>query len=165
VNWIQHLFHKFDQHIIDKNHWNHIPEAPSFYGVERQYKGTPLPFESTTLNPGDWIVELHLDNKKMMEEGLATPQLFRQIRLEIQTLRIILPQKYPNAKGYYGVSVFGSLLKRMGFEIQPYPTKIQGFLIGLWENGIRWIHGSARKWHSPHVLFLSPLAQEKRQKP
>lgn len=165
MNWIQGLFHKLDQSIIHKNHWIHIPEAPFFYGVERRYKGDPLPFASTTLNPGDQIVELHLDNKKLMAEGLTPTQLFRRIRLEVQTLKILLPQRYPDAKGYYGVSVFGPLLRRMGFELHPYPKTIQGFLIGLWENGIRWIHGSAFKWHSPHVLFLGPINQETRQKP
>lgn len=164
MNWIQRRFHQLDQRIIDKNHWNHIPEAPSFYGVERTYSGPALPFESMTLHPGDQIVELHLDNKKLMEDRLTPPQLFRKIRLEVQTLRILLPQRYPEAKGYYGVSVFGPLLRRLGFEIHPYPLKIQGFLIGLWENGIRWIHGSALKWHAPHVLFLACTNQERRQK-
>ena len=154
MNWIQKKFHQVDQGIIKKNGWRHLESAPSFYGVYRQYTGKSIAFESTVLNPGDWIVELHLDNNKLLEEGLTPPQLYRKVRGEIKEIQKEVPARFPIAKGCYGVSVFGPLLKRLGFEIQPYPNPIQGFGIALWENGIRWIHGSKLKWHSPSVLFL-----------
>lgn len=160
MNWIQRRFHQLDQMIVKKNQWNHISAAPSFYGVPRQYTGKPIAFHSTTLEPGDWIVELHLDNMQVLKEGLTPPQLFRKVSREIKKLQEILPSAYPQAKGYYGVSVFGPLLGRLGFEIQPMPNRIQGFIIGLWENCIRWIHGSAMKWHNPSVLFLGQIPKE-----
>lgn len=160
MNWIQRRFHQIDQRVIQKNGWRHLQAAPSFYGVYRQYAGKPISFHTTTLKPGDWIVELHLDNRKILEENLTPPQLFRKIRKEIKQIQIELPSVYPEAKGCYGVSVFGPLLKRLGFETQPYPDHFQGFWIALWENSIRWIHGSVIKWHSPSVLFLQGIARE-----
>ncbi|BES66302.1 hypothetical protein SANA_27410 [Gottschalkiaceae bacterium SANA] len=154
MNWIQGQFHKLDQYIIHKNQWIHIKVAPSFYGVPRLYTGKTIEFDSTIIRNGDLIVELHLDNQKLLEEGLTMPQLFRKIKKEIEALEVALPDLYPEAKGCYGVSVFGSLLGRLGFETRPLPNRLSFFMIGLWENGIRWVHGSALKWHSPSVLFL-----------
>lgn len=155
MNWIQRRFHQFDQKIIEKNGWRHLDAAPSFYGVYHQYTGKSIRFDSGTLQQGDWVIELHLDNRKMLEEGLTPPQLFRQIKKEIKGIQSDLPKQYPEAKGCYGVSVFGPLLKRLGFETQPYPNRFQGFWIALWENSIRWVHGSMLKWHAPSVLFLN----------
>ena len=160
MNWIQDKFHQFDQRIIQKNHWTHIEVAPSFYGVLHPYTGKTIQFDSTILCSGDWIVELHLDNKKVFEEGLSTPQLFRKLKKEIKALEAALPLLYPKAKGCYGVSVFGSLLGRLGFKTHPLPHTASGIMIGLWENGIRWIHGSAIKWHSPSALFLEARPRE-----
>jgi hypothetical protein len=154
MNWIQCQFHKLDQYIIHKNHWLHIEVAPSFYGVPRPYTGKTIEFDSTIIRTGDWIVELHLDNKQVFEEGLTMPQLFRKLKREIKALEAALPDLYPKAKGCYGVSVFGSLLGRLGFETRPLPNRLSCLLIGLWENGIRWVNGSSLKWHSPAALFL-----------
>jgi hypothetical protein len=108
--------------------------------------GKTIEFDSTTIRNGDWIVELHLDNLQVFEEGLTMPQLFRKLKKEIKALEAALPDLYPEAKGCYGVSVFGSLLGRLGFETHPLPNRLSYFMIGLWENGIRWIHGSSLNW-------------------
>jgi hypothetical protein len=106
------------------------------------YRGRPLTLDdSCTVHPGDLIVDLHLDNRRVVQTlraGSTTPwDLIRLARDDLQTLAgLVASGELGEARAVRGVTLFARAGKRLGFVARPLPTtsytRLQRyFLIGL----------------------------------
>jgi hypothetical protein len=108
----------------------------------RAYHGPPILLaDGTLVRPGDRLVELHFDNRRLLRLATApdwTP--FVATRLMAEDLRILdrllAEGKLPEVVALHGVTLFARAGRRLGFETRPLPRTpgwglVRYFMVGL----------------------------------
>jgi len=106
------------------------------------YRGQPLSLgDGCILHRGDRIIDLHLDNRRVVRKALAgsaTPwHLLELARSDLQTLaELVASGQLGDVRALRGVTLFARAGKRLGFTVRPLPvtwyTRLQRyFLVGL----------------------------------
>ncbi|SDW49944.1 hypothetical protein SAMN04489725_1075 [Alicyclobacillus hesperidum] len=123
-----------------------------FFVAKRRYFGRGFEVDGIRVNPGDRVVELHVNNdmveRALREDGnvvRAMVQLLRQARISMPALaRAVQRERFADAQVLYGVTMIHRGIERFGFHTYPLP------------NGIA---KSLTTWHLTNVLkMLNPDA-------
>jgi len=153
------IIEKIDNLIVKLFHWNHIPfsETNFLYLDIFTYKGKSKKLtDGTTINKGDLVGEIHIDNKNLKNLNTSYPSLIRSFQCELEALKICYKEntsKYSEIKAIYGVSVFYEILKRQGFTILKIDNPLLCFLGSVWENILRFaLNSTGRKSRKKFVF-------------
>lgn len=103
--------------------------------------------DRVTINPGDLVGELHLNNKKITElaawpsERSMEWRLLEILKAEFTELAKastggLIPE---NVRAFYGVNVLAIGAKRLGFTLVPLAPGWSRWWLGLWESVLRLI--------------------------
>lgn len=103
--------------------------------------------DKVTINPGDLVGELHLNNKKITELAACPSERSMEWRL-LEILKAefaelaevssggLIPKK---VRAFYGVNVLAIGAKRLGFTLIPLAPGWNRWWLGLWESFLRLI--------------------------
>lgn len=150
-NAIKGLLEKFEKRVVNSGNWFHIPGAKEsmFYIAPHIYKGKPVELPcGTTIQKGDLVAEIHLDNLKTDELGNANiGRILRFVNDEFNSLHYAIKEdeRFRNIKAYYGVTLFHTILKRQGFTILDVKKTVKSTLISLWMNILRIVFSPKEK--------------------
>lgn len=140
-NTVSYILGKLDSAIVKIAGWKHIPCSSSnfMYISPYRYKGpTILLKDGTVINKGDWIAELHLDNKGLKALDTSYVNLIRLLRGELKALKSCLVyEPYSNIKAVFGITVFYEIAARQGFTVIDISNTGKRFFGSLWENILR----------------------------
>jgi peptidoglycan/xylan/chitin deacetylase (PgdA/CDA1 family) len=110
------------------------PAEPFLHYRLRKYQGQPITMEDgTTLNKGDKVIELHVDNKELFELGMhsrSSAQLaIRMIRrmekdMPVLAEEIARDEALQEAKALYGVSMINRGPEKFGFTVMDMPDNL-----------------------------------------
>lgn len=169
---------KLDSAIVKNSGWQHIPHSSTnfMYINPYKYKGSLITLaDGTTINKGDWIAELHLDNKKLKLLDTSYTSLIRLLRGELNSLRHCFDfEPYSNIKAVFGITVFYEIAARQGFTVLDINSSVKRFLWSSWENilrlALRKTNRMARKrfiiskecWISKDQILNASYAEAKR---
>lgn len=136
-----------------------------------QGKKSVVTNDGVKINPGDPVVELHFNNKKITDlAGLPSERsmewrLFEIIKAEFATLtEACVGGSIPNnVKGFYGVNVLAAGAKRLGFTLVPIPPGWDRWWLGFWESVLRLIYysfktkkkASLKRTMDPYEIWIS----------
>ena len=128
------------------------PVEDSPYGLLRMsvhpYKGLPATLDDgTKVDPGDYVLELHISNLTLAQgmvagvEVASDIQLLRLFREEIAHLAQLVHQGKldPRIKAIWGVSMMGPALRRLGFILEPMKEGMGSRMIIMWMTFLKWV--------------------------
>lgn len=124
-------------------HWDVKTIRPG--GVMRysvgQYSGQPVTLrDGTVVQPGDRVVEIHLDNQAVSNLVAAGSSPFKELRLMAADIRAlssdIVAGQLGDVRAIHGISLFAEVSPRLGFEVRRLPRTfhwalVKYFLVGL----------------------------------
>jgi peptidoglycan/xylan/chitin deacetylase (PgdA/CDA1 family) len=98
----------------------------------RRYRGRPLLVDGTWIEKGDWMAELHLDNRRMLsifmqhrsfDRGLLA--LIREVKSYMPLLAEYLAShcKYRHVKAVYGITLLHRGVEPFGFRVVQLKSK------------------------------------------
>jgi hypothetical protein len=135
------LFRKLDAAIVKAAGWKHIPNSDTnfMYMCPYKYKGATIMLkDGTAVKKGDWIAELHLDNRELKKLDTSYASLIRLYKGELKALKNCFRQgAYPDIKAVFGITVFHEIAARQGFTVLDIRSTAKRFLGSLWENILR----------------------------
>lgn len=142
MNKIISLFlSKLDSAIVKAAGWKHIPHSDTnfMYINPYKYKGSEITLaDGTTINKGDLIAELHLDNKTLMALDTSYTSLIKLLKGELKSLQqCFSSEPYSDIKAVFGITVFYEIAARQGFTVLDISSKAKRLLWSLWENILR----------------------------
>ncbi len=135
---IKSLLEKFEKRVVNSNNWFHIPGSKDsmFYIAPHIYKGKPVELPcGTTVQKGDLVAEIHLDNLKTDKLGNANiGKIFRFVNDEFDSLHYAIKEddRFYDIKAYYGQTLFHAVLKRQGFTILDIKKSVRSIFVSLW---------------------------------
>lgn len=135
------LLRKLDSAIVRTAGWKHIPNSDTgfMYMCPHKYKGATIILkDGTAVNKGDWIAELHLDNKGLKRLDTSYASLIRLYKGELKALKSCFSQGlYPDIKAVFGITVFHEIAVRQGYTVLDIRSPVKKFFVSLWENILR----------------------------
>lgn len=150
-NAVKGLLEKFEKRVVNSNNWFHIPGSKDsmFYIAPHIYKGKPIELPcGTSIQKGDLVAEIHLDNLKTDMLGNANiGRIFRFVNDEFDSLHYAITgdERFYDIKAYYGQTLFHAVLKRQGFTILDIKKSPKSILISLWMNILRVVFSPKEK--------------------
>jgi hypothetical protein len=136
----------------------------------RGKKPVPIP-PQVIINPGDPVCEIHLSNKRITqiaaEAGNRSMEwrIFEILKKEFGELAKawIDGRISPEIKAVYGVNTMGTIAKRLGFTLIPFPKGWNKIWLGFWESLVRKIFYSYKtpkkatfkRMMDPHEIWIS----------
>lgn len=159
---IKKIIQIIDRLVVRTSHWKHIPGSKQdlFYVVPHRYQGKPLILnEEITIQAGDWIAELHVDNTKMIFLNGQLKAIYRALSQELNSLAMATLQHkdYQKIVAFYGQTVLHPILRKKGFIIKPIENRIKRFAMGLGENLLRLAYatgGRKIRFYEPRICWL-----------
>ncbi len=138
---ISSFLYKIDSTIVKGAGWKHIPHSNTnfMYISQYKYRGPQIKLtDGTVISKGDWIAELHLDNKGLKALDTSYTSLIRLLKSELLALRnCLMEEQYSNIRAVFGITVFYEIAARQGFTVLDISSTIKRFLWSLWENILR----------------------------
>jgi hypothetical protein len=135
------FLYRLDSVIVKAAGWTHIPHSDTnfMYISPYRYRGQLITLkDGTTISKGDWIVELHLDNKELEALNTSYTSLIRLLRGELLALKsCFMEGQYSDIKAVFGITVFYEIAVRQGFTVLDISSKLKRFSWSLWENILR----------------------------
>lgn len=115
-------------HLLDW-YWRLRPVRPDGFLRYRlaRHRGPPLTLrDGTAITPGDPLLELHFDNRRLLQRvggGRWNPwQSFQLIDADLRTLnRLLESGELPPIRALRGVTLYAAAGPRLGFEVRPVP--------------------------------------------
>ncbi|OPJ62235.1 YkoP family protein [Clostridium oryzae] len=142
-NVFKPLISGIDNLIVRLCGWTHIPYTTTnfLYISKHRYKGKTLQLKnSTIINKGDIVIEIHIDNKNLKNINTTSyVNLVRSFKSEINVLKKCFTeqQNFKNVKAVYGISAFFHITSRCGFETMEIQNPIRRIFTSIWENLLR----------------------------
>ena len=153
------IIKKIDNLLVKSLHWEHIPfsETNFLYLSVFTYKGKPKALtDGTTINKGDLVGEIHIDNENLKNLNTSYFSLIRTLQGELKALKTCYLEatpKYSEIKAIYGISVFYEILKRQDFSILKMDNSLLCFFGSVWENILRLSLNSGNKKSKKKFIF------------
>lgn len=124
----------------------HSSNESMFHYRLTKYKGKPLPMNNgDTLSPGDRIVELHFDNKKLSEIAFASKnplvvavKTIREIERSLPALAMQITDeaKHIPIKAIQGITMINRGAEKLGFSIHDLP---KGLFLSSTRIYLKWL--------------------------
>lgn len=135
------IFGIIDYLIVKIAGWKHIPDSKTnfMYLNPHIYKGHEIALrDGSIIKKGDFIAEIHIDNRNVKILDTSYINLIRLLRGELLALKKCNDQEpYSEIKAVYGISVFYNIAERQGFTIIEIRNRIIKFFGSIWENILR----------------------------
>lgn len=122
------------------------------YGLLRMsvhpFKGQPTVLsDGTKVNPGDYILEIHISNLTLAKGEVggvkvaSDIQLLPLFRQEMSNLANLAKEGRldPRIKALWGVTMLGPGLRRLGFELEPMEEGPSSRFLVKWMNFLKWV--------------------------
>lgn len=101
------------------------PQAMLRYALERHHGQRVVLHDGTVIASGDPIIELHFDNRRLVEltrEGTSPWPLLQTARGDLAALEAMLSSgALVDVKALHGLTLFAPAGTRLGFEVRPLP--------------------------------------------
>lgn len=127
----------------------HIPnsECNLLYCDIKTYKGKPITINDITIQKGDLVAELHIDNLNIHTIDGSSKSIVNNFRSEMLSLykATLEEDSYRSLKGAYAVSVLHPMLRLLGFTAFPLTNKLYSAYLGFWENMLRTTFSTEKK--------------------
>lgn len=155
------LLSKIDSTIVNLAGWRHIPYSNTnfMYLSPHKYKGKSFRLDDdTVITKGDWVAELHIDNKKIKVLDTSYRNLLNLLKGEIEALgKALKEEPYCKIKSVYGITVFYDIARRQGFTIKHIDNKLIRFFGSIWENILRVVlKNKTSKINKNKNVFIAP---------
>ena len=148
---VKKLLEKFEKRVVSSNNWFHIPGSKDsmFYIAPHIYKGKPVNLPcGTTIQKGDLVAEIHLDNLKTDKLGNANiGKILRFVNDEFDSLHYAIKEdeRFYDITAYYGQTLFHTVLKRQGFTILDIKKSPKSIFVSLWMTILRIVFSPKEK--------------------
>lgn len=146
---IEIILRKLDKVIVGLSGWEHIPLSGTnfMYIYPYIYKGKAITLkDGTFVEKGDWVAELHLDNKRLKDREISYSGLIRLLKGELKALQGCFDlEPFLRIKAVYGITVFHEIAARQGFTVLDIRNVPKRYIWSLWENILRVFFKKERK--------------------
>lgn len=136
-----YIFRKIDIAIVKLAGWSLVPESNVnlMYMNPYRYKGESITLkDGTVIKNGDWIAELHLNNRIFGSLDTSYANLIRLFKSEMKSIgKCISCEPYSKIKAVYATTVFYEIAERQGFTVMEIKSSFKRFFYTLWENILR----------------------------
>lgn len=127
-----------------------VDDSP--YGLLRMsvhpFKGqTTILSDGTKVEPGDYVMELHVANLTLAKGEVGGIKVASDIHLlplfreEMVNLASLASKGKldPRVKALWGVTMLGPGLRRLGFELQPMKDNLGSRCLVMWMDFLKWV--------------------------
>ncbi len=122
------LQRNFEKIYVKAMGWEHIPNSDNelVYVDIKKYKGKTLVIDGVTINNGDTIAEMHIDNLNISKIDNTMRSVINSFKDEMTSLTKACNDYYNfrDIKAVYGVTVLHPLLKYLEFTIFPLKSTL-----------------------------------------
>lgn len=144
---ISNLIEKIDNKIVQSKDYLHIPNAEIqlLYIDIKQYKKKDLILPSgTIIKHGNFVGEIHVDNKKIknMNLGLKTTVTILRDELDSLSIAVLNDSRFSSITAFYGRTILYALLKRENFTILDLDRNIKVIVVEIWTKLLRLVYSN-----------------------
>lgn len=140
-NIFKNIQRSFEKKYVKFMGLKHIPGSTKelIYLDIKNYKGKNIVLDKTTIQKGDIVAELHIDNLNVHKIDNSLRTIIKNYQEEMNTLVKACDNinEYRNIKAVYGTTVLHPLLKYIGFTCFPVKNPVFRFFLRFWENMLK----------------------------
>lgn len=150
IKLVKFLLSIWEKSVVKLNRWQHIPnsEKKALFIAPHIYQGSEVKIlDGTTIQKGDLVAEIHVDNLKAAQFENDFKNIFRVFDEELATLTKAIDhdESFKEIKAYHGTTPFDPILRRRGFTIIELKPGLKKTFLKIWVNTLRTVFRRERQ--------------------